>query len=62
MLILLVALSGIANAAHAAPWWMHNKYFGTTWAIVATSISEFIYWVAAQWSTWIIAFQFYCTT
>ena len=47
MLIVLVALSGILNAVHAAPWWKHNKYFGTTWAIVITSISEFVYWVAA---------------
>ena len=29
--------------------------------MVITQTNNFVFWVAAQWSTWIIAFQFYST-
>lgn len=62
ILVMMVGVSGIVNAMHEAPWWKQSAYFGTVWSIVTVSVFEFIYWVSAQWSTWIIAFQFYCTT
>ena len=62
ILVLLVSTAGIVNAIHEAPWWKHSQYFDSVWSLVVVGVFEFIYWVAAQWSTWIIAFQFYCTT
>ena len=56
ILVLLVSVAGIINAIHEAPWWKHSRYFDTVWSIVVVCAFEFIYWVAAQWSTWIIAF------
>jgi len=62
VLVLLVSIGGVMNAIHEAPWWKHQPYFNTVWAIIVICVFEFVFWVAAQWSTWIIAFQFYCTT
>jgi hypothetical protein len=62
ILVLLVAVTGIFNAFHSAPWWRNKSgYFGSMPDIIVICVSEFIYWVSAQWSTWIIAFQFYST-
>ena len=61
ILVVCVSITGILNSVREAPWWRKNAYFTSVWDIVIKGAIEFIYWTAAQWSTWIIAFQFYST-
>ena len=61
ILVDCVAVSGLGAALNEAPWFAKYPYEATSAAIVIQGILEFVYWVAAQWSTWIIAFQFYST-
>ena len=61
ILVLCVSISGIFNATHEAPWFQKTTMFNSKPDIFLNCISKFVYWVAAQWSTWIIAFQFYST-
>ena len=61
ILVICVSTCGILNSVREAPWWRKNAYFTSVWDIVIKGAIEFIYWTAAQWSTWIIAFQFYST-
>ena len=61
ILVLLVSISGAINALHEAPWFQKTTLFNSGPDIVLSCITEFVFWVAAQWSTWIIAFQFYST-
>ena len=57
ILVVLVATSGLYDALHDAPWWSKSSpYYDSIYDIILTGISEFVYWTAAQWSTWIIAF------
>ena len=61
ILVICVATTGILNSIEEAPWWRKNAYFTSFWDIGIKAVIEFVYWVSAQWSTWIIAFQFYST-
>ena len=56
-----VSVSGLLKAIHEAPWLQGQSFYNSTTDIVVAGVICFIYWVAAQWSTWIIAFQFYST-
>lgn len=60
ILIDLVAIAGILDSIREAPWF--DKNFQKSLAsIIYQCIVEFVFWTGAQWSTWIIAFQFYST-
>ena len=61
ILVDCVAVSGLGAAFNEAPWLRRYHYSETSAAIIVQGVFEFVYWVAAQWSTWIIAFQFYST-
>ena len=58
ILVSAVAISGIGNAIETAPWWRRHasSYYHSIWDVLIYGAIEIIYWVAAQWSTWIIAF------
>lgn len=60
-MILCVSFSGLLGAIHEAPWLQKKAYFNSNADIIISAILSFVYWVAAQWSTWVIAFQFYST-
>lgn len=61
VLVDLVALAGISNATREAPWWSEKAILPDLGLITFQCACEFVYWTGAQWSTWIIAFQFYST-
>jgi len=54
--VTLVAVSKILDAIWFAPWWSIHDFFNPFPDIIIVTIFRFVYWVAAQWSTWIIAF------
>ena len=61
ILVDCVAVSGLGAAMNEAPWLRHTAYSKTATGVFMQGVFEFVYWVTAQWSTWIIAFQFYST-
>jgi len=61
IMIVCVSFSGLLGAIHDAPWLQKKAYFNSDADIVISAFLSFLYWVAAQWSTWVIAFQFYST-
>ena len=61
LLITCVAVCGLADAIHEAPWLQDRSFYNSSADIIITAVFDFLFWVAAQWSTWIIAFQFYST-
>ena len=61
ILVAVVSFSGIFDAFHESPWWKESDYINSTTDIVFCALIGFTYWAAAQWTTWIIAFQFFST-